>query len=712
MRIQLTVLFSCLSLWLLAQVPSTTNTIDSDQDLQYIIENFVEEMDGEEFSFDTQFEQLQTYLLNPMDINKADEAQLALLGSLSALQIKALIEYRKRYGQILSYYELIAIPTFDRATVFKLLPYITLSDTKEGEAMQLGRWLKYSRRELFARYRRGLELARGFQPLEPGQTGTRYEGDPNQYYLRFRTTYRDRLSLGVTMEKDPGEAFFRGANPYGFDFYSAHLYLKDVNKYIKTLALGDYQVFLGQGLVMWGGFGIRKSPNVLNIRRVFTPIRAYTSVNEAIFSRGAAAQFRIPKLKRMEFITFASYRRRDAGLVQIPQVSDSLLLDSLGQDTDNPFVEEEVGSLPETGLHRTPNEIAQKNALGLLSTGGSLRYMGDHAFIALNVAYFRFDKPFTAQPLPYRQFAFNRQSLLNMSLEYRYNYGNMQFFGESALSDNGGLATLNGLIVNADSKLNFAVLQRYYAPNYQTLMANAFGESQSTNNEAGVYLGIELYPAMGWKFSAFADVYRFPWLRFQLSKPTQGWESFLRLEHTKSRRLSYYAQFRIEERPRDISSSLSALNVREQNQTLRQNLRFHLRYVISDELEIRSRIEFSSYNFINRSRGMVIYQDLVYNPKNLPLKTNMRIALFDTDDYDSRIYAYESDMLYQFSVPAYYGRGMRFYWNLNYSFNRKVSIWFRYAQTYFADRQVVSSGLNEIAGPRRSEVKMQLRYKF
>jgi len=46
----------------------------------------------------------------------------------------------------------------------------------------------------------------------------------------------------MTMEKDPGEEFFRGSNRVGFDFYSAHLYYRNISRTVKALAFGDYQV--------------------------------------------------------------------------------------------------------------------------------------------------------------------------------------------------------------------------------------------------------------------------------------------------------------------------------------------------------------------------------------------------------------------------------------------------------------------------------------
>jgi hypothetical protein len=108
----------------------------------------------------------------------------------------------------------------------------------------------------------------------------------------------------------------------------------------------------------------------------------------------------------------------------------------------------------------------------------------------------------------------------------------------------------------------------------------------------------------------------------------------------------------------------------------------------------------------------MIYQDLVWSPKFMPLKAQMRYALFDAEDYETRIYAYENDLLYSFSVPALSGRGSRFYINLNYDVNRSVSIWLKFAQTWYADRTVISSGNEEIQGNKRSEIKAQIRVTF
>ncbi len=94
------------------------------------------------------------------------------------------------------------------------------------------------------------------------------------------------------------------------------------------------------------------------------------------------------------------------------------------------------------------------------------------------------------------------------------------------------------------------------------------------------------------------------------------------------------------------------------------------------------------------------------------LSTNLRLQYFETDDYNSRIYAYENDVLYSFSIPAFFDKGVRYYFNVNYDLNRKLSLWVRFAQIIYEEKTIIGSGLDEIESNRRTQLKLQLRYVF
>ncbi|HUP11814.1 MAG TPA: hypothetical protein VM187_06370, partial [Niastella sp.] len=94
------------------------------------------------------------------------------------------------------------------------------------------------------------------------------------------------------------------------------------------------------------------------------------------------------------------------------------------------------------------------------------------------------------------------------------------------------------------------------------------------------------------------------------------------------------------------------------------------------------------------------------------LKGNLRLQYFNTDGYNSRIYAYESDVLYSFSIPAFFNTGFRYYFNLQYDVFKKLSVWLRWSQTIYKKGATIGSGITSIDGNKASEVKCQASYRF
>jgi hypothetical protein len=93
-----------------------------------------------------------------------------------------------------------------------------------------------------------------------------------------------------------------------------------------------------------------------------------------------------------------------------------------------------------------------------------------------------------------------------------------------------------------------------------------------------------------------------------------------------------------------------------------------------------------------------------------PLALNLRFQYFETGDYNSRLYAFENDVLYSFSIPPFYDKGIRSYVNVNYDVSKKLTIWVRLARTMYASRTTVGSGNDEITGNHRTDYKFQLMY--
>lgn len=110
--------------------------------------------------------------------------------------------------------------------------------------------------------------------------------------------------------------------------------------------------------------------------------------------------------------------------------------------------------------------------------------------------------------------------------------------------------------------------------------------------------------------------------------------------------------------------------------------------------------------------GIALIQDVFFKPLNSRFSANVRFVLFDTDTYDSRIYAYENDVYGVFSIPSYYYSGMRYYINLRYNIMRHFDFYVRLAQTVYTNQETVGSGLDEINNNSKSDLRFALKYEF
>jgi hypothetical protein len=316
------------------------------------------------------------------------------------------------------------------------------------------------------------------------------------------------------------------------------------------------------------------------------------------------------------------------------------------------------------------------------------------------------------RPQVYNRFFFQGDRLTNVSIDYNYRWRNFNFFGETARSDNGALATLNGLLVTLDRWVDLVVVQRSFPRDYHSLLANAFAETDGVRNEQGLYLGLQVVPGNHWIINAYFDQWRHPWVRFTADAPSRGREYRLRITYWQKRRLETYLELRNEikgQNTRDLDSNFDRVLPNQRLQA-----RLHFAYRVTSSLEWRSRFDwgFADNPVNNRQTGFSIYQDLLFYPIDFPLIFSTRFALFDTDGYQVRFYHYENGLLYNFGIPAYYHRGSRFYLNLRYKGIRNLTVEARFAWLFWQNQESVGSGLEATGRPTRTDIGAQIKYQF
>ena len=145
-----------------------------------------------------------------------------------------------------------------------------------------------------------------------------------------------------------------------------------------------------------------------------------------------------------------------------------------------------------------------------------------------------------------------------------------------------------------------------------------------------------------------------------------------------------------------------------------KDYRFNLEWEPDNQLLLKSRIELkeTGEGLGGKPMGFLIYQDARVKLTRWPLTVTMRYALFDIPDYDSRIYVYEPEVLYGYSVPAYEGKGMRFCLVLHTQIGRNFNIWVRGGLTYYEGRNSIGTGLDQTPGNSRFEFTGQLMVRL
>jgi len=664
------------------------------------IEYLIEDAEESDADYTTVFDQLAYFFDHPLNLNRADLDDLEELGILTSIQVNNLLEHIEGNGKLMTLEELQTVEGFDSEVIKLLLPFVKVSSDVDNAQLSLRELLKNGESQLFMRYQSVLEQKKGFSSITDSallaSPNSRYLGSEPKLYTRYRYKYGRHLSFGFTAEKDAGEEFFSGSQKNGFDYYSAHLFIRNQGK-IKQLAIGDFQAQFGQGLTYWSGRAFGKSADIMLVKRSAQGLKAYTSVDESRFLRGGGTTF---KFGKVEATAFYSYKKIDANVDAVDSLSD-----------DNEVLA--VTSLQQTGFHRTFNELEDKGVIAQRTIGGHLAYRTRKLTLGLTGINSNINTDFTPAVQTYSQFRNVENNQTKLGADYNWIFKNFNFFGEFSKSIDAGNAFVSGALITLDPKFSVAVLYRDYDRDFQPISSAGLGEGSTNENEKGMYMGFIAKPIKKFTLSAYYDQFTFPWLKFGINAPSGGYQYLGQLTYKPSKKLEMYIRIRerdkLENTGVDLNEGIDYLVHEKQT-----NYRFQYAYKVSESVRLKGRVELINYDKEEApfETGYLIYQDILFKAKSFPVSFAFRYAIFDTESFNSRIYAYENDVLYAFSIPAYSNRGVRTYLTARYHIKRGVDLWLRYGLTYYDDLDFVSSGLEEIQGNHKQEIKAQLRFKF
>ena len=636
---------------------------------------------------------------NPLNLNDAGPVDLQSLYLLSQEQVIHFLRYREETGSLLSPYELYFIESFDTATVERILPFVVIDRARlQRDTLSICKNLiTTSRHAVWLRCAGLLESRQGFlNKRDPGRIidGNYYLGAPVQLYGRIEIDEPHDFRMGLTFENDPGEPVFFSTSRhyYGFDHLAGFLQLENRGA-IKVMILGDYKLQWGQGLVAGRGlFNSKGSAAVSSVKSSASGLRPYQGSSEYGYLRGISLQ---TGTKRFLLTACLSGKRRDVSW----------------ETPGNPSELPGISSFLNSGYHRTPAELLGRGAVMETVGGASLAYTSNtkRLNIGLTGMAINWDHAVSKGNKYYQPHRFAGKNVYLGSLYYDHYKGKYNLFGEISLSGNMEYAFIQGGMFNLSSSVESSLLIRYYSAGYFAPFSSSFGEYSGTENESGIYWGLRLRPLPRITVDAYFDLFKPLWLRYNSFSMAPGYEYMIKVMALSGKYASVAIQFREQTKERNLDE-LSAMVYRTLPGTKRQ-INVHYRRGKETGIYFQSSFRASMFTWgSSKTYGVAAAQDIGY--KMARSEVNIRLAGFHTMDYENRQFFYEKDLFMYFAIPAYSGKGFRFYVMLKHRFSNWLDIWLKGGMFLYPGISDQGSGLNLISGNKKTEIRCQVRIKF
>ncbi len=568
-----------------------------------------------------------------LDLNTASESDLEELPGLTPLMARSIVRAR---GKKLfhSANELISVEgmTPELLEVIRPLVYAGGQPLSSGISWPLVRMRSRVQSDL----------------LTPEEQ-SRSLGSPLKFYERIIIDSRRdpeksiHWEAGLLTEKDAGERFSE-------TFGTGYVAVEQHDAGLKVL-FGDFLVQAGRGLVFARSMATAKSADVAGPARSRTiQIEPYRSTDENNFFRGVAAE------TAFGFITLYGFVSRHGRNGSV---------DSLGF----------VRSFDEDGLFRTPSELKTRQVTKeALSGGGITLAAGDQLKISLTGYSSIFDRSVSLpkQGAP----AWRKAGLWGAGIAWRSEA--MSWSAEIARDSHGLLAFSAAGFMEPRPFMRFVGALRSYPPDFQSIHGFSLSEGGSLEGEEGMYAGVILRPS-GWlRISSYYDVFNFT---NRFSFPVQGNELLLNADVVIDRSWALSFLFRQEMKPAGSLQKVMDLDRMVVENISQRKYRMTLSYGSRDQVRWQARMEIARRGERGGAEyGFLVFQDLQIR-SGLYFSGRVRVVLFSSKSFDSRIYTYEWDVPGSSMSAQLWGSGMRFAVSAEYLFSAAVRVSAKYAQS-------------------------------
>ena len=604
------------------------------------------------------FDILTWLLEHPLDLNSATTTELRTIPGLSVEEAEAIVQHRRSHGFFRSPAEISSAKGITHQSAIRILPFVTTVREQSNVEMR-------------SRIVQDLQTRSGY-------VDGSYLGSPLKSYHRLAYTSAHGLRVGLLFEKDAGERFGNG-------FVSGYAILhRDAP--VSLIVAGDFIMDVAQGLVLGQQSVKGKSMDSRPpLGGSYAVIRPHRSTDEAKFFRGLALSSQFNTVfGAVMAMGFVSNRRLAASL------------DSSGS----------VRSFDVTGLARTLTELGHRNQVEEFLVGGRIEATPSRGVVVGATVYgSSYDKPVAVNGHP-----MGRDTGI-LGIDGMYRDERLTLASEFAGMKSGGVAGMAGAALSFAPDGSVLVMYRNYGADFINVHSDGFGERDDTRNEKGMYIGLRIRPLRSVKVSAYADLFQFPRGADGMSLPTSGSDLFLQSEWSIDKQTDIVMRYSMKLTGDELSiSDLFSRTTAAGVEKRLQRLRCTIRYNVSPELRLTSRIESSHvrYSFPGgRERGILFYHDWQWKPmQNFTLEA--RMIFFDTDSFDARVYEFENDLRGVFANPALFGEGRRWYLLVRYRTGPPLSLSVKYAETQKDGVAMIGTGPGEIQGDLDNRVSFQL----
>ena len=315
----------------------------------------------------------------------------------------------------------------------------------------------------------------------------------------------------------------------------------------------------------------------------------------------------------------------------------------------------------------------------------------------ISAAFVHYDKYMNPRQADYNRYAMRGKNFRTLGLHYSFCYKDIKSRGEIATTEKNALAFVNTIKYTIGNQTTLTSIQRSYSKKYNTPYADCFKSSGTVSNEQGVYFGFSTEPFRFLSFRGYGDFYRRPWSTFRYRAPLNGSELCFEAEIHNSKKAFISAEWKYTKRKCDAGYSTDSTSQNRNQIKLMCGGTFG-KFSTKTQITVIT----TSDKGVN-NHGWAVAERACY--KNDKLSVAAFAAYFNTDNYSTRVYAYENTVRYIYNnFTSLYGNGIRASLLCSTKFAKRFTAYAKYGLTKYFDRNKIGSGAQQISSSAKSDL--------